>query len=140
MSMSNGARNERTEGINVTPLIDVLQLLLIMYMVILPERKQGEFTQIPRPNPDIRIADISDPIVIQLKDQGAGQRPEIKINQEPVKWESLESSLQSIYRDRAERVAFVKGDPEIEFAFIAEVLDITHRAGVDRIGLMGQKE
>ncbi len=79
------------------------------------------------------------PIVIQLKDQGTGRRPEIKINHGPVKWQSLESELQSIYRNRAERVAFVKGDPEIEFAFVAEALDITHRAGVDRIGLIGQK-
>ncbi len=139
MSMSTGAHNDRTAEINVTPLIDVLLVLLIIFMVILPERKQGEFAQIPRPNPDTKSADIDNPIVIQLKDQGTGQRPEIKINHEPVKWQSLEAELQSIYRNRAERVAFVKGDPEIEFTFVAEALDITHRAGVDRIGLIGQQ-
>lgn len=140
MSMSTGACNDRTADINVTPLIDVLLVLLIIFMVIQPEHKQGEMAQIPQRNTDSHIQDPHEPIVIQLKDQGVDQRPEIKINQEPVRWEALESSLQSIYRDRVERVAFVKGDPDIEFAFVAEALDITHRASVDHVGLIGQKD
>ena len=78
------------------------------------------------------------PIVIQLKDLGSGKRPDLEINQKQIKWEELELHLQSLYRAREDHVAFVKGDPEIEFAFVAEALDISHRAGAERVGLMGK--
>ena len=138
MSMSTGARNGRTAEINVTPLIDVLLVLLIIFMVILPEHSLGELAQIPQPNPDNVAMNPEDPIVIQLKDHGSGQRPDVAINQKQVKWEELEANLQAIYRARQNRVAFVKGDPEIEFAYVAEALDISHRAGADRVGLLGK--
>ncbi len=80
------------------------------------------------------------PIVIELKDAGVGQRPALALNQEKIKWEDLESRLGAIYRARDERTGFVKGDPEIEFTFVADVVDITHRAGADRVGLMGKKD
>jgi biopolymer transport protein TolR len=139
MSMNVGARG-RTAEINVTPLIDVLLVLLIIFMVILPQHSLGELSQIPQPNTEPRTQQPEDPIVIQLKDQGPGQRPEVAINQKQVKWEELEDQLQSIYRARQDRVAFVKGDPEIEFSFVAEALDISHRAGADRVGLLGKEK
>jgi biopolymer transport protein ExbD len=138
MSMSVGARNGRTAEINVTPLIDVLLVLLIIFMVILPEHSLGELALIPQPNPESQPANPPEPIVIQLKDHGPGQRPEVAINQTQVRWEELEAELAAIYRSRADRVAFVRGDPEIEFAFVAQALDISHRAGADRVGLLGK--
>ncbi len=140
MSMSTGARNGRSAEINVTPLIDVLLVLLIIFMVILPKHELGELTQIPQPNTESAPANPPEPIVIQLKDHGSGQRPEVAINQKQVQWEELEGQLETIYRGRADRVAFVKGDPEVEFSFVAEALDISHRAGADRVGLLGQKD
>jgi biopolymer transport protein ExbD len=137
MSMSVGARGRAAE-INVTPLIDVLLVLLIIFMVILPKHELGELAQIPQPNTDREAAQPPAPIVIQLKDQGPGQRPELAINQKQVRWEELEAQLAAIYRSRADRVAFVKGDPDVEFAFVAEALDISHRAGADRVGLLGK--
>jgi biopolymer transport protein ExbD len=79
-----------------------------------------------------------EPIVIQLKDAGEGKRPDLEINQQQVKWEELEDRLATIYRAHQDRTAFVKGDPEIEFSFVAEALDISHRAGADRVGLLGK--
>ncbi len=140
MSMSTGARIGRSAEINVTPLIDVLLVLLIIFMVILPKHELGELTQIPQPNTESAPANPPEPIVIQLKDHGSGQRPEVAINQKQVQWEELEGQLETIYRGRADRVAFVKGDPEVEFSFVAEALDISHRAGADRVGLLGQKD
>ncbi|HZI55710.1 MAG TPA: biopolymer transporter ExbD, partial [Verrucomicrobiae bacterium] len=80
------------------------------------------------------------PIVIQLKDAGGNKPPELKINQEPVTWEGLEARLRDVYKQREDRVAFVKGDPEVEFEYVAQAVDITHHAGADRIGLMGAKD
>lgn len=140
MSMTTGARNGPAAEINVTPLIDVLLVLLIIFMVILPQHNVGESAQIPQPSSDNPAMNPLAPIVIELKDAGDGQRPALALNQEKIKWEDLESRLAGIFSARSDRTGFVKGDPEVEFAFVAEVLDITHRAGADRIGLMGKKD
>jgi biopolymer transport protein ExbD len=138
MSMSTGARAGRSAEINVTPLIDVLLVLLIIFMVILPKHELGEAALIPQPNTESQPVNPPEPIVIQLKDSGFGQRPDLEINQQQVKWEELEGRLATIYRARQDRTAFVKGDSEIEFSFVVEALDISHRAGADRVGLLGK--
>jgi biopolymer transport protein ExbD len=140
MSMMVGARSTRSCEINVTPLIDVLLVLLIIFMVILPEHKYGEQTQIPQPNSENLAKGPEDPIIIQIRDAGGNTRPTLKINQEEVSWDGLESRLKAVYEVRADRVAFVKGDPEVEFEYVAQAVDITHHAGADRIGLMGKKD
>jgi biopolymer transport protein TolR len=140
MSMMAGARGTRSCEINVTPLIDVLLVLLIIFLVVLPEHHRGELAQIPQPTPESLAQPPESPIVIQLKDAGDGKPPELKINQEEITWDGLEARLKAIYKLREDRVAFVKGDPEVEFAYVAEAVDITHRAGADRIGLMGKKD
>ena len=109
-------------------------------MVILPERHQGEEALIPQPAPEKLALSPLTPIVIQLKDVGESKRPDLTINTEKIQWDELESRLRAIYAQRDERVAFVKGDPEVEFAYVAEAIDITHHAGADQVGLMGQKE
>jgi biopolymer transport protein ExbD len=140
MSMMGEARKGPSAEINVTPLIDVLLVLLIIFMVILPPHTLGELAQIPQPSPDNPVMNPLAPIVIELKDAGEGQRPALTLNQEKIKWEDLESRLAGIYRARDDRTGFVKGDPEIEFAFVAEVVDITHRAGAERVGLLGKQD
>jgi biopolymer transport protein ExbD len=140
MSMMVGARSTRSSEINVTPLIDVLLVLLIIFMVILPEHKMGEKTLVPQPSPESVAKQPESPIVIQLNNVGASQRPILKINQEEVTWDGLEAKLASVYKQREDKVAFVKGDPDVEFEYVAEAVDITHRAGADRIGLLGKKD
>jgi biopolymer transport protein ExbD len=140
MSMMVGARSTRSSEINVTPLIDVLLVLLIIFMVILPEHKMGEKTLVPQPSPESVAKQPESPIVIQLNNVGASQRPILKINQEEVTWDGLEAKLAAVYKQREDKVAFVKGDPDVEFEYVAEAVDITHRAGADRIGLLGKKD
>ena len=140
MSMMVGARSTRSSEINVTPLIDVLLVLLIIFMVILPEHKMGEKTLVPQPSPESAAHPPVSPIVIQLSNVNASQRPILKINQEEVSWDGLQAKLAAVYKQREDKVAFVKGDPDVEFEYVAEAVDITHRAGADRIGLLGKKD
>ena len=140
MSMMVGARSTQSCEINVTPLIDVLLVLLIIFMVILPEHKWGEKTLVPQPSAESMEKNPPTPIIIQLKDAGDSRRPLPKLNQEEVSWDALEARLAAAFKLRIERVAFVKGDPEVNFQYAAEAVDITHHAGADRIGLMEKKD
>ena len=144
MSMMVGARGTRSSEIahfeiNVTPLIDVLLVLLIIFLVVRPEANQGELTQIPQPTPENLAQNPSAPIVIQLEDMGESKRPNLKLNTEEVSWDELEARLKAVYALRQDRVAFVKGDPDVEFEYVAQAVDITHHAGADRVGLLGKQ-
>ena len=137
MSMTLGTREKASAEINVTPLIDVLLVLLIIFMVVVPHQRRGETAEIPIPSREpAPISRMPDTIVIQVLAAGQGAIPELKINQNAVAWNALDSRLKEIFQLRAEKVAFLKSDPEIDFQHVAIALDIAHHAGVDRIGLM----
>jgi len=136
MAMQIGLRNGASAEINITPLIDVLLVLLIIFMCIMPTPiARGERAEIPRPETTSAIS-ASESIVVELHAAGTGDAPAVTINGQDVSWGSLEERLAGIYKHRADRVAFIKGDPEIRFEFVAQVIDTAHRAGADRVGLM----
>ena len=135
MSMTPGSRGVLSSEMNVTPFIDVLLVLLIIFMVMPHHR--GERADIPMPDRHPQQPKIVDNIVIQLHDSGYSKIPKLTINKQDVAWDALEKELREIYENRADKVAFLKGDPEIDFQYVADTLDIARHAGVDRIGLMG---
>lgn len=135
MSMAVGGSRGPSADINVTPLIDVLLVLLIIFMVINPPDPKGLEALVPQPpKENAPPPDPARTIVIQIDANKA-----LKINQEDVTELTLGPRLEEIFKTRAERVAFVKGDPGLEFRDVARVIDIAKSATVDKIGLLTQR-
>ncbi|MGB8062580.1 MAG: biopolymer transporter ExbD [Candidatus Sulfotelmatobacter sp.] len=124
--------------INVTPLIDVLLTLIVMFMLVVAmDPEYVEKTQLPQPDQKQSAQEReSRTIIIQVVWTAKDQTPTVKINQEGVRWEDLETRLSRIYLTRVEKVAFVRGDADVDFEYVADVIDLAHHAGVQRIGLL----
>ncbi len=133
MAMAVGGDNKA--DINVTPLIDVLLVLLIIFMVITPLTPKGLESLVPQPPPPNQKPMESDVRTVVIVIERAG----VKINQESTDYEKLGPRLEEIFKTRAERVVFVKGDPDIEFQQVAKAIDIAKGAGIDKVGLMTPK-
>lgn len=142
MAFSTAGGGASRPQINVTPLIDVLLTLVIMFMLVVSmDPEYGEKAQIPQPNSkDTPTAPQPRTVVIQLLWIAKDQVPSVKINQEDVRWDELEKRLARIYLTRVEKVAFVRGDSDVVFQYVATAIDLAHHAGVQRIGLMTEKQ
>jgi biopolymer transport protein TolR len=137
MAMSMGSSGGPKSDINMTPMIDVLLVLIIIFMVITPLTPKGLEALIPQPpkaNEPVTPADERTIVVTINKDHS------MLVNTEPIEEPALGKRLEDIFKTRAERIMFVKGDPDIEYRWVAEVIDIAHGAGIDKVGLMPFKD
>jgi biopolymer transport protein ExbD/biopolymer transport protein TolR len=136
MGMGGGNTGGAVSEINVTPLIDVLLVLLIIFMVIVPVTPRGLETLVPQPPKEHHDDPVNDrTIVVQVLSNGAAA-PAYKINDNAFNKADLEPKLAEIFATRQEKVMFVKGDKDLDFSKVAEVIDFGHQAGVDNIGLI----
>jgi biopolymer transport protein ExbD/biopolymer transport protein TolR len=136
MGMGGGGGTDKAvSDINVTPLIDVLLVLLIIFMVIVPVTPKGLSTLIPQPPKDNSAPPPTTTIVVQVLANGAGE-PSYKINETSFNKSEIEPKLAEIFSTRQEKVMFVKGDASLDFRKVAEVIDMGHQADVDNIGLI----
>ncbi len=137
MGMSVGGGGGLKADINMTPMIDVLLVLIIIFMVITPLTPKGLEALVPQPPPPNQkqntAADQRTVVIVVNKDKS------LMINQEPTTEEKLGPRLEEIFKTRAERVVFVKGDSDLDFYYVAKAIDIAKGAGIDKVGLMTAK-
>jgi len=139
MAMTTGSGAGAMGDINVTPMIDILLVLLIIFMVIVPVTPKGLDALVPQPPKNPQKEQQNDrTIVVQVIGRG-GANLTYKINETDVNHSDLLPKLTEIYANRAERVMFVRGDDDVNFAAIADVIDIAKAANVDHIGIMTPK-
>ena len=136
MAMALGSGGGQNANINVTPLIDVLLVLLIIFMVITPLTPKGLEALVPQPPPPGQKANESDlrTVVITID-----AKHNMAVNSEATDEARLGTRLEEIFKTRAERVVFVKGDGSLDFQYVAKAIDIAHGAGIDKVGLMTAK-
>ena len=137
MGMSvGGSKGGPVSEPNIVPLIDVLLVLIIIFMVITPRTPTGLQTLVPQPPPPNQKQTEPDnrTIVVQVLPGG-----KLKINQDDSNWNDLGPRLYDIFKERADKIAFVKGDDDVEFAQVARAIDIMRGSGIDHVGLITAK-
>ncbi len=131
MGMSLGGKRGIVSDMNVVPLIDILLVLLVIFMII-PVYSKGLDALIPQQStqpPDKKVIDFV--VVIQVLADGT-----LRINQEPVSFDKLGARIEEVFKSRATRVAFIRGDQPVEFGVVAKVIDVMHTSGIASVGLL----
>jgi biopolymer transport protein TolR len=130
MGMFVGGKRGVVSEMNVVPLIDILLVLLVIFMII-PVHNVGLDTQLPQPSAQPPGTPPPDVVVVQVLADGT-----LRINQEPVTWDRLGGRIEEVFKQRATRVAFIRGDGPVEFGVVAQVIDVMHASGIASVGLL----
>jgi biopolymer transport protein TolR len=136
MGMAVGEQKGVVSDPNIVPLIDVLLVLIIIFMVITPRTPTGLKTLVPQPPPPNQKQQQPDNKTIVVSVLPGGK---LMINQDSTTWDALGPRLFDIFKQRADRIAFVKGDDNVEFADVARAIDIMRGSGIDHVGLITAK-
>jgi len=136
MGMDVGSSSGSMASPNIVPLIDILLVLIIIFMVITPLTPKGMDTLVPQPSPNQQQnQELENKTVVVQVLKG----DKLKINNEDATWDTLGPRIEQIFKDRAEKVAFVKGDNDVLFMNVARAIDVMRGAGIDKVGLITAK-
>jgi biopolymer transport protein ExbD len=136
MGMDVGNSSGAMATPNIVPLIDILLVLIIIFMVITPLTPKGMDTLVPQPSPNQQQnQEIENKTVVVQVLKG----DKLKINNEDANWDTLGPRIEQVFKDRAEKVAFIKGDNDVLFMSVARAIDIMRGAGIDKVGLITAK-
>jgi len=134
--MASDPGGKTNTAINVTPLIDILLVLLITFLLITSATPKGEDARITKDSPQ-QPAQTEDVVVLQLTSApGAGDAVQLAINRQKLPWTQLDDTLRQLFKQRGDKTLFVTGDRQIDFRYVAQAVDIAHAAGVDNVALM----
>jgi biopolymer transport protein ExbD len=135
MGMTVGKKGAYNSEINITPYIDILLVLLIIFMMVAPLKQHDHPVRVPQPAPVTQPKDIKpDAIIVDMDLDG-----NVKLNQQPITLDKLESTLTEVYRHRAVKNLFIRGDSDLPYGKVFVLLDIAKRSGVVDIALLQQK-
>lgn len=143
MGMQVGHSGSSLSEPNVVPLIDILLVLIIIFMVITPTTPKGLEALVPQPNPNPGQTNpdiLQKTVVVQVMCNDARcMVTALKINEEPHTWDTMGPRIEEIFKQRAEKIAFVKGDQGVLFHEVARAIDVMRGSGVDKVGLITAK-
>ena len=130
MAMTAGGAKGLTNDINVTPMIDVLLVLLIIFMLVVPMSRKAIDLQLPEPTETTQSSTPPPQIVLEVKPDNV-----FLINKQPVTKNDLAKRLTEIYKDRPEKIIFVNGDPKLKYSDVIYAMDVARGSGVKVIGV-----
>ncbi len=134
MGMSQAAGSEGTmKDINVTPVIDVMLVLLIIFMVVTPLTQAGHDVELPESADDLQLDQEPDPNQLVLNIDEGGQ---VTINKQPVTWDELPLRIRDIFETRADKTLFLRAAPTLKYGEVVAVLDVARGNGVERVGIV----
>jgi len=134
MSMNVGKKGYQSD-INITPYIDILLVLLIIFMMVAPLKQHEHPVRVPQPAPAIQPKDVKpDSIIVDMDLDHT-----IRLNQQPITLDKLESTLTEVFSRRAVKNLFIRGDSDLPYGDVFVLLDIAKRSGVADIALLEQK-
>jgi biopolymer transport protein ExbD len=139
MAFSTGSGGGLSSDINVTPMIDILLVLLIVFMAITPVTPHGLEALVPQPPKNNQPQKENDTAIVVSIMRGNGGQPAYRINETDVQKSDLAGRLQTIFSTRATKIMFIKGDKDLDFGPVANAIDIAKGAGVDHVGLITPK-
>ncbi|HUB84038.1 MAG TPA: biopolymer transporter ExbD [Bryobacteraceae bacterium] len=131
MGMSLGSNGRSHASINMTPMIDILLVLIIIFMVITPTTSHGLKALVPQPDSSSAASALSDDIVVTVNGNGT-----VAINRETIPVGQLSGRLQRVFANHPGHPLFVRGSKDLDFEPVAKVIDIARGIGLDRIALM----
>jgi len=132
MAMSIGGPARLRAEPNVTPMIDILLVLIVTFLLITPKLSRGLDALVPQPADEKQSSPRQDVVITVLRDGN------VRLNQEPLALSDLDERLKVIFKNAANHVIFVRGEKDLDFRQVAEVIDIARGAGMDRVALMTQ--